>query len=109
MLEITDYQALPNVVERTIYKSNVNTYEDVLQAIVLEIHSKMPRLLTLNQFFQTYDIYVGRMFYDWEIELIFPQTHQYLKPCFEELGSLSTNKAISLQKLLDDLYTSKAI
>ena len=75
MLEIFDNQSSPNIVEKTISNSNVNTYEDVLQAIVLEIHSQMPRLHTLNQFFQTYDIHVGRMFLDWEIELIFPQTH----------------------------------
>lgn len=75
VLEIFDNKELPNIVEETISNLNVNTYEDVLQAIVLEIHSQMPRLHTLNQFFQTYDIHVGRMFLDWEIELIFPQTH----------------------------------
>ena len=62
MLEIFDNQSSPNIVEKTISNSNVNTYEDVLQAIVLEIHSQMPRLHTLNQFFQTYDIYVDRTF-----------------------------------------------
>ena len=62
MLEIFDNQELPNFGERKISNLNVNTYEDVLQAIVLEIHSQMPRLHTLNQFFQTYDIYVDRTF-----------------------------------------------
>ncbi len=62
MLENYDNQDLPNIGERRICNLNVITYEDILQALVKEIHFYMPRLHTLNQFFQPYDIFVGRVF-----------------------------------------------